>query len=106
VHRAGIVGGRQPLHHLTADPDRLRDGQRAFPGESGLEGLSLVQCHREVEVALLALSDLVHAAQVRVIQRGYRPGLPKKSRLSRSIEPFGRQRELECDRTPEPNVLG
>ena len=101
VDHPGRVQRTQGREHGAAQGERLRDRQRP-PAEPVRQGLALEQLHRDEELPLV-LADLVHLADVRVIDPGRRAGLPAEPPAGRLV---GLGDRLDRDPAPQALVLG
>src|SRR6267378_3155997 len=98
------MGRVEPLRDLGGDGEGIGDRQTARPREARLEGLALVQRHREEELPVLRLARLVDAANTRMIECARRARLPQKPLAHLRVEALPGERKLECDRASEMRV--
>src|SRR5215218_8336351 len=99
------VRGTEPSCDPARDLERLAHWHRPFATEPRLEGLARVQGHRQEEVPLLALADLVDAAHVRVVERTHGAPLASEALAGAGLEALLGQRELERDGASEARIL-
>ena len=98
---AGRVQRREGRQHPAPERDRLRDRQRPA-AQPVRERLPLEQLHGDEQLAAV-LADLVHLADVRVVDPGRGPGLPAEAPAGRVVRLGDR---LHRDSTAEAVVLG
>ena len=104
VHDAGMMGSLEGVGDLTAEVEHHIDRQRSAV-DPAAERAALEQLHHEKRQAVV-LADVVHRADVRVIQRGRRARLALKSLGGDRILQQLRGEELDGDLASEAGVFG
>jgi len=99
------VGLRQPGRRLHHQSGGFRPVQCALP-EPLPKCLPLVAGHDDVERAVRRLADLVHRADVRVVQPGCGPRLVEEALLGIGVPRQHRWQELERHGALQGGVLG
>ena len=93
------------VSHLNADVDDLMDLEGLGTGEAVSQRQAFHQFHDE-EGSAFVLADVVDRADVRVIQRGGRPGFGSEPFHGRQIIGQVLGHELECHGTAQTDIFG
>jgi hypothetical protein len=104
VDHAPLVGLGQPASRLQGEGDDLGRGHRP-PLQAPRQRLALVVRHRDEELAVLRLADLVDGADVEMVERGRGLGLGAEPFLRGLLEAQVRRQELEREGALEPPAL-
>src|SRR3954452_698168 len=95
----------QTASDLQGDVQGLR-GRQGAAIEALFQGLAFVEGHREIELTLDRLADLVEGADVGVIESRSRPRLVQEACLRPGIGCQHWREEFESDRASQERVLG
>ncbi len=104
VHHAALVRRRKRIGQCDTDLYETVDGKLAVSDEFA-QRLSLDELHDQ-EVRAVALADIVHGADVRVIERRDRPCLATEPRQSFRVGGKLLGENLDGHPAPQASVLG
>ena len=97
MRQARAVSLLESICELTSDRQHLRQWQRPVrPGEASGERLAFEELHHQVAHVVLP-SDVVHRADMRVVEQGHGAGLALESRVQFSVDGDPIRKDLDGD---------
>jgi hypothetical protein len=103
VHDPTRVRVRETACDLHRDAHRLAERERPAR-DAPLQRLAVVERHREIQLSVIRLADLVHGAHVGMLERRDSTCLVQESLGCRAVRTDVSVQELERDRATEPLV--
>ena len=95
--------GSEGASELRCNGDRFRYFQSSFP-RFVLEGFAIVPRHRDELSSVIRFADLIHNADVWMIERRCGPCLGKQLRASSGVRRVAAREKFKCDRPAKAGV--